>query len=108
MGCNEELSSVDDDPNGDWTIMCARCQAEEEHDYDVEPGVVFDRHGRRVVNAPIYHAMPDALRTVFDSIVQQPQRQDSVTDQLKDLQLFANRLGLYDAADAIKNLLDKP
>lgn len=38
-------------------------------------------------------------------IPQQPQRQDSVTDQLRDLQHVANRLGMYDAADAIKGLL---
>jgi len=31
-----------------------------------------------------------------------PQRQDSVSAQLADLRLIANRLGFYDAADAIK------
>lgn len=29
------------------------------------------------------------------------QRQDSVTDQLRDLYAFANKLGMYDAADFI-------
>lgn len=30
---------------------------------------------------------------------QQPQRQDSVTDQLNDLFIVASRFGMYDAAD---------
>lgn len=30
-----------------------------------------------------------------------PQRQDSLSDQLSDLRAIANRLGMYDAADAI-------
>lgn len=40
-----------------------------------------------------------------------PQRQDSVSDQMTDLKIIANRLGLYDAADAIGLMLpehDKP
>lgn len=31
-----------------------------------------------------------------------PQRQDSLSDQLADLRQVANRLGMYDAADAIR------
>lgn len=34
-------------------------------------------------------------------IPQQPQRQDSLVDQLKDLHIVAARLGMYDAADFI-------
>ena len=33
-----------------------------------------------------------------------PQRQDSVSDQLNDMHRVANRLGLYDAADALKQV----
>ena len=33
------------------------------------------------------------------------QRQDSVSDQMADLRIVANRLGFYDAADAIKQLV---
>ena len=33
-----------------------------------------------------------------------PQSQESVTDQLASLVLIANRLGLYDAADAVKQM----
>lgn len=32
-------------------------------------------------------------------IEQRPQRQDAVTDQLKDLHIVAARLGMHDAAD---------
>lgn len=34
-------------------------------------------------------------------------RQDSVTDQLKDLVKLANQNGMYDAADWIRNQLDE-
>lgn len=40
-----------------------------------------------------------------------PQRQDSVSNQLADLIIVANKLGFYDAADAIKSIrknLPKP
>jgi hypothetical protein len=33
---------------------------------------------------------------------QLPQRQDSLSEQLRDLRLVANKLGMYDAADYIK------
>lgn len=32
-----------------------------------------------------------------------PQRQDSLMDQLRDLEAVANRLGMYDAADFLRN-----
>jgi hypothetical protein len=35
-----------------------------------------------------------------------PQRQDSLSDQFADLRMVANRLGFYDAADAIGQLFD--
>lgn len=40
-------------------------------------------------------------------IPQQSQRQDSVIDQLKDLRLFANKLGMYDAADYLQLIINK-
>jgi hypothetical protein len=43
--------------------------------------------------------------TVFQQIPQLAQRQDSTTEQLQDLIAVANRLGMYDAADAIANNL---
>lgn len=51
--------------------------------------------------------MPDNLMKLLESIPQQPQRQDSTNDQLRDLRAFANRLGLYDAADLIRTLTSK-
>lgn len=43
---------------------------------------------------------------VLSKIEQQPQVQDSLKDQLRLLKDFANRLGLYDAADFIKSQVD--
>ena len=51
--------------------------------------------------------LPGNLKAELAKIAQQPQRQDGALEQLKDLQAFANRLGLYDAADLIKNLTTK-
>lgn len=45
---------------------------------------------------------------VFNQIVQQAQRQDSLTEQLADLISVATLLGMYDAADWIKNQLTQP
>ncbi|HDS1721733.1 hypothetical protein NPS53_09485 [Pseudomonas putida] len=58
---------------------------------------------RQIENA----VMRDQLKTVFDQIPRQPQRQDSTNQQLLDLHAFADRLGLYDAADAIKNMVGR-
>lgn len=49
--------------------------------------------------------MPNNLAELLKTIPQQPQRQDGTNDQLADLVVFANRLGLYDAADAIRTVL---
>lgn len=38
---------------------------------------------------------------------QLPQRQDSLLDQLHDLQRVATRLGMYDAADYINSIQNK-
>lgn len=47
IGCQTELIPFfDADPNGDMNSVCARCRAEEEHDFDKQPGVWFDRAGR--------------------------------------------------------------
>lgn len=49
--------------------------------------------------------MNEELLAILQSIPAQPQRQDGTDDQLRDLVLFANKLGLYDAADAIRQIL---
>lgn len=53
-------------------------------------------------------SMPKHLQDVLEKIAQQPQRQDSTMDQLRDLLVFANRLGLYDAADYLKSVVMSP
>lgn len=42
------------------------------------------------------------MKTLLSEIPIKPQRQDSVSEQLADLQVVAIRLGMYDAVDAIK------
>lgn len=51
--------------------------------------------------------MPLHLKTVLDRIPQQPQRQDATNAQLRDLRAFAIRLGLYDADNILRLLLDR-
>ena len=43
----------------------------------------------------------------MSKIPELPQRQDSTYEQLKDLYVVANKLGMYDAADFIKARLDQ-
>ena len=42
---------------------------------------------------------------ILNSIPKLPQRQDSLTDQLTDLVIVANKFGMYDAADYLKHLI---
>ena len=51
--------------------------------------------------------MPENLQIELAKLSQQRQRQDGATEQLKDLHAFANKLGLYDAADLIRLLSAK-
>ncbi|MDO9236195.1 MAG: hypothetical protein Q7U28_09220 [Aquabacterium sp.] len=51
--------------------------------------------------------MPENLKAELAKLTQQPQRQDATNDQLCDLHAFANKLGLYDAADLIKSIVTK-
>ena len=44
------------------------------------------------------------MSNLLDGIPSQPQRQDSAIAQLYDLVRVANRLGMHDAADAIKKV----
>jgi hypothetical protein len=49
LGCSTEMIGViDNDPNGAENCTCARCRAEESHDYDLEPDVEFDRSGHMI------------------------------------------------------------
>ena len=43
----------------------------------------------------------------MSNVPELPQRQDSTYEQLKDLYVVANKLGMYDAADSVKVRLDR-
>lgn len=47
----------------------------------------------------------EKVRTLLGNRIMPDQRSSS--DQLRDLQWVANQLGLYDAADVIKSIVDK-
>jgi hypothetical protein len=51
INCGCDLSIIDDDANGRKNCTCARCRAEEEHDFDAEPNAKFNRIGWRVDDA---------------------------------------------------------
>src|SRR5271154_4480150 len=44
---------------------------------------------------------------LLDKVPQQPQRQDALANQLGDLFHFAQRLGMYDAADYLQQFRNK-
>ena len=48
INCLTELSELDDDPNSDKNCVCAKCRAEEAHDFDAEPNVKYDRRGHQI------------------------------------------------------------
>lgn len=68
---------------------------------DISPSVT-DTQGGTVTAQAHPRSMNKNLAELLKSIPQQPQRQDSASEQLRDLYQFANRLGMYDAADLIK------
>lgn len=48
--CQTELiRSLDADPNGEMDVKCARCVAEEAHDFDRDPDVEFTRGGNCLI-----------------------------------------------------------
>ena len=47
-GCGTMLEHCDRHPNGDMGVLCARCRAEENHDFDKEPDVRFTRDGTQI------------------------------------------------------------
>lgn len=52
LECQELLLDwIDSDPNGERNITCARCRAEQDHDFDAEPDVAFDRCGHMIDDA---------------------------------------------------------
>lgn len=51
--------------------------------------------------------MTNGTFRILKSISQQPHRQDALADQLRELKVVANRLGMYDAADLIQTLVEE-
>lgn len=51
--------------------------------------------------------MNKAIHDAMKGVPQLAQRQDSTDDQLRDLMVVAARLGLYDAQDVIRLMLDR-
>jgi hypothetical protein len=43
-----ELGAMDEDPNGEQNATCAKCRAEENHDFDAKPNAQFARSGARI------------------------------------------------------------
>jgi hypothetical protein len=56
FSCGTELNAIDRDPNGDMPCKCARCTAEEKHDFDKEPNVTFTRAGIKKYRAAAIRA----------------------------------------------------
>ncbi len=48
ISCGVELGVLDEDLNGDKNATCAKCRAEENHDFDAEPDARYDRAGHRI------------------------------------------------------------
>lgn len=44
-------------------------------------------------------------KEIINSVPQQPQRQDGLRDQLETVAAMANRIGCYDAADYLLDLM---
>lgn len=51
--------------------------------------------------------MNEALKAELEKLQKLPQRQDSTIEQLRDLLPIANRLGMYDAADYMRQAVDR-
>lgn len=76
---------MDCDFEGFDNVQCLRCDVRD----------LRARGGNEMIDISVLEKIPNC-----------PQTQDSLTDQLKFLRMVANRLGLYDAADHIKNTLE--
>ncbi|AXH59715.1 hypothetical protein [Pseudomonas amygdali] len=108
IGCGRELTHLDDDPNRTCGPTCKRCLAEQEHDFDADPDAKFSETGERIVEpVALQSAATNPIQDALKQIKALPQRQDGVNDQLRDLRVIANHFGLYDAADAIREMLAK-
>lgn len=97
-----------------WPETCPVCEGP----WKIRSRTMGAAHGQphegRCVNGHWWHETaspsprPQSLPTGIAIISQQPQRQDSLTEQLSDLHAVATRLGMYDAADFITQQLSQP
>lgn len=51
--------------------------------------------------------MKELWQVELDKVNQVPQAQDSTVEQLHKLRVIANKFGLYDAADYLRNRLEE-
>jgi hypothetical protein len=79
----------------------------------IKCAVLLTEKGMKMKSEKVY-PMPEAFKNVqpweivFSMAVnQQPQRQDALNNQLRDLIFVANRLGCYDAADYLKRVISE-
>ena len=72
-----------------------------------EPAAVSANLDSGLVVKKITARQTSFVKNVVPQIPEQLQRQDSTNDQLRDLRIVANRLGMYDAADLIRNILER-
>lgn len=111
IGCSTDLCILDDDPNGAHNSTCARCRAEEEHDFDMYPGVTFSRSGEYIeapAKAPRLMGYPLQLAlNAIGEIKEIHQSTDSRRHQVEDLLVFARKLGLDVAALELERLLGR-
>ena len=59
----------------------------------------------QTANMHMHYCKPQTSSTCHQ-IAKQPQRQDSVLDQLQDLMIVANRLGMCDAANFLARTIE--
>lgn len=94
--------------------ICAACEENPDHSGDCrgnefrwqdyrEPSIA----AIRAMSQDADETLSDYQRRVLLDIPQLPQRQDSLNSQLEDLRPVANRLGMYDAADLLRTILEQ-
>lgn len=79
FGCDTLLLEIDKDPNGAENSTCKRCLAEEDHDFDRDPGAVFSRSGERTDPQPEWTPPARAFKNSED----RPARRYVTIEQLE-------------------------
>lgn len=71
LGCQTTLKEIDKDPNGEKNYTCARCRAEEKHDFDTHPDAQFNRQGRLIEKSceENPYQMTSALRPAAENLL---------------------------------------